>query len=42
MLSTIRIKMKYLYLEIIFGIKPLYYYQNKDVILFGSEIKKFF
>ncbi len=24
-----------------FGIKPLYYYQNKDVILFGSEIKSF-
>lgn len=24
-----------------FGIKPLYYYQNKEVILFGSEIKSF-
>ena len=24
-----------------FGIKPLYYYQNKDIILFGSEIKSF-
>lgn len=24
-----------------FGIKPFYYYQNKDVILFGSEIKSF-
>ena len=24
-----------------FGIKPLYYYQNEDVFLFGSEIKSF-
>lgn len=24
-----------------FGVKPLYYYQNKDVFLFGSEIKSF-
>lgn len=24
-----------------FGIKPFYYYQNKDIILFGSEIKSF-
>lgn len=24
-----------------FGIKPLYYYKNNDVILFGSEIKSF-
>lgn len=24
-----------------FGIKPFYYYKNKDVILFGSEIKSF-
>lgn len=24
-----------------FGIKPFYYYQNKDSILFGSEIKSF-
>ena len=24
-----------------FGIKPLYYYQNDDVILFGSELKSF-
>ena len=24
-----------------FGIKPFYYYQNDDVILFGSEIKSF-
>ena len=24
-----------------FGIKPLYYYQTKDTILFGSEIKSF-
>lgn len=25
-----------------FGIKPLYYYQNKNILLFGSEIKSFF
>lgn len=25
-----------------FGIKPLYYYQNDSVLLFGSEIKSFF
>ncbi len=24
-----------------FGIKPLYYYQNKEVFMFGSEIKSF-
>lgn len=24
-----------------FGVKPLYYYQNEDVLLFGSEIKSF-
>ena len=25
----------------IFGIKPFYYYQNEDLLLFGSEIKSF-
>lgn len=25
-----------------FGIKPLYYYQNEEIFLFGSEIKSFF